>query len=61
MHKEFRYEGSDRKAIVDQIDTLPFHRNNLRIFGRTRFKDIHGATHKWKLVKDNESEQSMEK
>jgi len=49
MVKTYVYHGETKQEIVDQIETLPFHRNNLLNYGKTKFKDINGITHEWKL------------
>lgn len=56
IHKEYFYEAETKAGAIEQIDTLPFHRYNLRLFGRTAFKDIHGIKHKWRIkpVKDED-------
>ena len=48
VHK-FRYTGDTLSDIVDQIDTLPFHRDNLKEYRRTAFKSQDGVKHRWAL------------
>lgn len=46
---EFFYSGGTKTAILDQIDTLPHHLENLDKHGRTAFKDARGVKHRWRL------------
>ncbi len=52
--KTFTYHGETKSDVLAQIETLPFHRNNLRMFGRTAFKSTDGVKHSWKLKKVKE-------
>lgn len=45
----YEYTGETLSDIVDQIDTLPFHRDNLARYRRTAFKSQDGVKHKWVL------------
>lgn len=49
LTKEFYYTGDTLEDILSQIDTLPFHRNNLRHYRKTKFKDTRGVKHEWRL------------
>lgn len=47
--KQLFFEGDTRDAVVDQMETLPQHKANLKMHGRAAFKDAHGVKHAWKL------------
>ncbi len=49
LKKEFYYTGETFDDIINQIDTLPFHRDNLKKHKKTAFKDVNGVKHKWNL------------
>lgn len=51
LTKEFFYHGETKQDIMDQIETLPCHIHNLKLFGRTAFKDVNGVKHSWRLKK----------
>jgi hypothetical protein len=44
---EFEYSGDTREECIHQIDTLPYHQNNLDKYGKTSFKSTDGVMHKW--------------
>ena len=48
--KEFYYTGDDLDSIVEQIETLPFHRQNLKTHKKTAFKSTDGVKHSWLLT-----------
>lgn len=47
---EFYYRGESKDDVLDQIDTLPHHLANLKLHGRTAFKDTRGVKHHWTLT-----------
>lgn len=52
--KEFVYHGETKDDIMDQIETLPCHKHNLKLYGRTAFKSTDGVKHSWVLKKVKE-------
>lgn len=50
MHKDYFYQGDTIDDIVEQIETLPCHRHNLRHHRKCSFKDVHGIKHTWTLT-----------
>lgn len=47
---EFYYTADSKSDVLDKIDTLPHHLENLDKHGRTAFKDVRGVKHHWKLT-----------
>lgn len=43
------FTGRDFDDVLDQIETLPEHKYNLKHYRKTAFKDARGVKHKWKL------------